>query len=170
MAISIFKTITHSAKETQKLGKRLGRVLKKGDVVVLFGDLGSGKTTMIQGIGWGLGLDKNVYINSPSFVILKQYQAKLAIYHFDLYRLRNFEELKEIGYPDLFCSNGVALVEWAEKIKKYLSEYIMIKMKYISPNERSIEVSYSKNFDKNPEKNPANFLMKKIKKRMIIGN
>ncbi len=138
MAISIFKTITHSAEETQELGKKLGSSLKKGDMVALFGELGSGKTTIIQGITSGLGVSKDIYVNSPSFVILKQYQGRFPVYHFDLYRLNGFRELTEVGYPDLLDNKGVVLIEWAEKIEEYLERYIKIEMEYIGPNERKI--------------------------------
>ena len=140
MAISIFKTITHSAEETQELGKKLGSSLKKGDIVALCGELGSGKTTIIQGITSGLGVSKDIYVNSPSFVILKQYSGKFPIYHFDLYRLKDFRELIEIGYPDLFHNKGVMLIEWAEKIEEYLERYIKIEMKYVSLEEREIRI------------------------------
>ncbi|MCD6093423.1 MAG: tRNA (adenosine(37)-N6)-threonylcarbamoyltransferase complex ATPase subunit type 1 TsaE [Candidatus Omnitrophica bacterium] len=143
MAIDTFETITHSPQETQELGKKIAGSLKKGDIVALFGELGSGKTTMIQGISWGLGVSKDIYVNSPSFVILKEYRGKFPIYHFDLYRLKDFSELTEIGYPDLLDNKGVVLIEWAEKIEKYLSEYIRIEMKYVSLNEREIGISYS---------------------------
>ncbi|MCK4859291.1 MAG: tRNA (adenosine(37)-N6)-threonylcarbamoyltransferase complex ATPase subunit type 1 TsaE [Candidatus Omnitrophica bacterium] len=138
--MNTFETITHSAQETQELGKRISRSLKKGSIVALFGELGAGKTTIIQGIGWGLGLPQKTYINSPSFVLLKQYAGKFPIYHFDLYRLKDFEELKEIGYPDFFHNSGVVLIEWAERIEKYLEKCIRIEMKYLNLEKREIKV------------------------------
>ncbi|OQX53837.1 MAG: tRNA (adenosine(37)-N6)-threonylcarbamoyltransferase complex ATPase subunit type 1 TsaE [Candidatus Omnitrophica bacterium 4484_213] len=140
MAIDTFETITRSPQETQELGKKFAVSLKKGDIVALFGELGSGKTTMIQGISWGLGVSKDIYVNSPSFVILKEYQGKFPIYHFDLYRLKNFCELTEIGYPDLLDNKGVVLIEWAEKIEKYLDRYIKIEIRYVNLEERRIAI------------------------------
>ena len=138
----MFSTITHSSQETQELGKKIGKSLRKGDIVALCGELGSGKTTIVQGITLGLGVSKDIYVNSPSFVILKQYQGRFPVYHFDLYRLNDFRELTEIGYPDLLDNKGVVLIEWAEKIEKYLDRYIKIEMEYIGPNEREVTIFY----------------------------
>ncbi|RKY39948.1 MAG: tRNA (adenosine(37)-N6)-threonylcarbamoyltransferase complex ATPase subunit type 1 TsaE [Candidatus Omnitrophota bacterium] len=143
MVINILRTITHSPEETKGLGEKLAERLREGDIVALLGELGSGKTTIIQGIVKGLGGPAQS-VSSPSFVILKQYKGRFLIYHFDLYRIKDFSELIEVGYPDFFYTKGVVLIEWAEKVEEHLKEYMKIKMEYISPQERRIEVSMVK--------------------------
>lgn len=105
----------HSASvaETQRLGKRLGGLLRAGDIVLLTGDLGAGKTALTQGIGRGLGIAQT--INSPTFTILKEYEGRLPLYHFDLYRIEDPEELLALGFDRYFEGEGVCVVEWAER-------------------------------------------------------
>ena len=124
-----FVYISQSPEGTKKLGKKLGKLLQGGDLVALNGDLGTGKTCLIQGIA--VGLNSRDYASSPSFSIIKEYSGDKPIYHFDLYRLTKPEELEDLGYEEYFYGDGVTLIEWAEKIKHYLPEnrlLIRIKM------------------------------------------
>jgi tRNA threonylcarbamoyladenosine biosynthesis protein TsaE len=91
----------------------LGALLQPGDMILMTGDLGAGKTTLTQGIGAGLGVSG--VINSPTFTILKEYQGRLSLYHFDLYRIESPEEINALGFEDYFESDGVSVVEWAER-------------------------------------------------------
>ncbi len=102
-----------SLEETQRLGMLLGSLAQAGDVILLDGDLGAGKTAFTQGIGRGLGIDST--INSPTFTILKEYQGRLPLYHFDLYRIDDPEEVASLGFDDYFDGAGVCVVEWAER-------------------------------------------------------
>ena len=102
-----------SVAATHRLGERLGRMLRAGDTVLLSGDLGAGKTALTQGIGRGLGIAQT--INSPTFTILKEYQGRLPLYHFDLYRIEDPEELLTLGFEDYFEGEGVCVVEWADR-------------------------------------------------------
>lgn len=104
---------TRSAEETRILGERFSRQLGRGDVVALMGDLGSGKTCLIQGICRGLGV-KGV-VNSPSYTIVNEYVGRCPIYHLDFYRLRGREDLLALGYEEYFFGDGICLIEWAEK-------------------------------------------------------
>lgn len=104
---------TSGAEETQKVGMELGAHLLPGTVVGLIGALGSGKTCLAQGICRGLGVEE--YVTSPSFVLIHEYEGRLPVYHFDLYRLREAEELFDLGYEEYFYGDGVCLVEWAER-------------------------------------------------------
>lgn len=104
---------SHSPAETQQLGARLGRLLEPGDVVLLHGDLGAGKTAFTQGIGEGLGVRERV--NSPTFTLLKEYSGRMPLYHFDLYRIEDAEELYTLGFEGYFIGEGVCVVEWAER-------------------------------------------------------
>jgi len=124
-----FVYISQSPEGTKNLGKKLGKLLQGGDLVALNGDLGTGKTCLIQGIA--IGLNSRDYVSSPSFSIIKEYSGDKPIYHFDLYRLTKPEELEDLGYEEYFYGDGVTLIEWAEKIKHYLPEsrlLIRIKM------------------------------------------
>lgn len=105
--------ITQSAAETIELGRALARRLKSGDVVAFFGELGSGKTTMIKGIAAGLGVTETV--RSPSFVIVTEYRGRVPVYHIDLYRLEGLSALDGVGLEDYLGGDGVCLVEWAER-------------------------------------------------------
>ncbi|MCX5680536.1 MAG: tRNA (adenosine(37)-N6)-threonylcarbamoyltransferase complex ATPase subunit type 1 TsaE [Candidatus Omnitrophica bacterium] len=112
--------ISKSVKETLSLGEKLARRLKKGDFVALVGDLGSGKTILTKGIAKGLGVKNARYVNSPTFVIIKEYKGKLPLYHFDLYRLDHPGSLDAENFEEYFYGDGVTVVEWADKIKGLL--------------------------------------------------
>ncbi|MBK5252870.1 MAG: tRNA (adenosine(37)-N6)-threonylcarbamoyltransferase complex ATPase subunit type 1 TsaE [Peptostreptococcaceae bacterium] len=108
-------------KETREYGLKLAKMLKPGDVVALIGDLGTGKTTLTKYIAEGLGIKENV--NSPTFTIVKEYQSgRIPLFHFDVYRIENEEELFEIGADEYFYGNGVCVVEWADKVIDSLPE------------------------------------------------
>lgn len=135
------KFITTNREETMKLGRGLARGFKAGQLVALIGELGSGKTTLVKGIAEGLGVRDSRYVNSPTFVIIKEYTGKLPLYHFDVYRLGCPDELEAIGYEEYFYGPGVCVVEWADKIKNLLPKsYIEIKIEIVNENERKITI------------------------------
>lgn len=124
---------------TNKFGYFLGTLLKRGDVVSLNGDLGSGKTTLTKAIGTGMGIES--YITSPTFTIINEYPGDIYLYHFDTYRLEAVEEAEDLGFDDYLFGQGVCVVEWAEKIEKFLpEETIYIKIDYLGENERELEI------------------------------
>ena len=112
--------ISNSVEETIGIGKRLAAKLKRGDCVALVGDLGSGKTVLTKGIAEGLGVKNPRYVNSPTFVIIKEYKGKLPLYHFDLYRLDHPGMLDSCNFEEYFYGDGVSVVEWADKIRGLL--------------------------------------------------
>ena len=115
---------TYGADETFALGERIGRNAQKGEVYCLNGDLGTGKTVFTQGFAKGLGIQGPV--NSPTFTILQQYDdGRLPLYHFDVYRIGDVEEMEEIGYEDCFYGEGVSLIEWAGLIEEILPEHVI---------------------------------------------
>ena len=115
---------TYGADETFALGERIGRNAQKGEVYCLNGDLGTGKTVFTQGFAKGLGIMGPV--NSPTFTILQQYDdGRLPLYHFDVYRIGDVEEMEEIGYEDCFYGEGVSLIEWAGLIEEILPEHVI---------------------------------------------
>ena len=106
---------TYGSEETYRMGEEMGRKAEPGDVYALSGDLGTGKTVFAQGFAAGLGISG--YVNSPTFTILQVYEeGRLPLYHFDVYRIEEPEEMEEIGYEDYFYGDGVTLIEWAELI------------------------------------------------------
>ena len=107
--------------DTYELGKRLGEDCKPGDIVLLNGDLGVGKTVFTKGFGKGLGIEEP--ISSPTFTIMQIYeQGRIPLYHFDVYRIADPEEMDEIGYEDYFYGDGVCLIEWAELIAELIPQ------------------------------------------------
>jgi tRNA threonylcarbamoyladenosine biosynthesis protein TsaE len=131
------KFLSHSQKQTQRLGIRLGELAQAGDVFLLTGNLGSGKTCLTQGIAWGLGVTE--YAFSPSFVIMREYHGRLPLYHIDFYRLDNIEEIADLGLDEYLYGKSVCVVEWAEKgISVLPKEHLLINLSYTSDTERSI--------------------------------
>ena len=134
------EVITQSPGETQKLGQKIGSDLKSGKlkkrIICLYGDLGSGKTTFIQGLAKGLGIKKR--ITSPTFVFVKKYQP--SFYHVDLYRIEKLEETKGLGLGEIFSDpQAITAVEWAEKIKEILpKKRINLWFNYLNQNERKV--------------------------------
>ena len=137
------KTLTtHSAAETQALGAELGLSLAPGELIAFRGDLGSGKTCMIQGICRALEVVD--YVTSPTFMLINEYAGRLKgedlpVYHFDLYRLRGAEELEDLGAEEYFYGRGVCLVEWAERADGLLpANSREVWMEYVGDDERRI--------------------------------
>jgi tRNA threonylcarbamoyladenosine biosynthesis protein TsaE len=137
--MSNLSLVSHSPEETQKLGIRLGELAQAGDVFLLVGDLGTGKTCLTQGIAWGLGIQE--YALSPSFVIIRELKGRLPLYHIDLYRLDHIEESIDLGLDDYLYGRGVCVVEWAEKALSILpQENLLIQIEYLADTERSLHL------------------------------
>ena len=110
---------SYKAQDTFEIGRQLGEKAKPGQVICLFGDLGAGKTVFAKGFAEGLGI--NEPINSPTFTIIQEYEeGRMPLYHFDVYRIEEVEEMYEIGYEDYFYGNGVCIIEWANIIEEIL--------------------------------------------------
>src|SRR3972149_3020968 len=126
--------------ETRELGRKIGEGLKAGDVVALVGELGTGKTLFTQGIVQGL--EVKGYVKSPSFTIVNKYEGSLPIYHLDLYRLGNVNEIYELGIEEYLYGDGVCIIEWAEKAYSFLPHgYLLIKFFYTGERTRKIEIT-----------------------------
>ena len=132
------KLISHNLSETQAIGEKLGEMAEAGDLFLLSGNLGAGKTTLTQGIARGLGsLD---YALSPTFVLMRELQGRLPLYHIDLYRLDRIEEISDLGLDDYLYGSGLCVIEWAEKGLAVLpAEHLLIKIEYLSDTSRSFE-------------------------------
>lgn len=127
---------SYCEEDTLALARKLGEATNKGDVFCLIGDLGVGKTVFSKGFAEGMGIEE--HITSPTFTIVHQYEGRLPLYHFDVYRISDPDEMDEIGYEEYFYGEGVCLVEWANIIP----EIIPLSAKYIT-----IEKDLEKGFD-----------------------
>lgn len=114
------KHISQSYEETLAIARSFAETLKAGDTVCLYGGLGAGKTAFVQGLAEGLGIDEPV--TSPTFTIVNEYYGRLPLYHFDVYRIADADEMYEIGYDEYVYGDGVSVIEWSELIGEILPE------------------------------------------------
>lgn len=137
------KVILKNTEETENLGKKIAESLKPGTVIALKGPLGAGKTTLAQKIAKGLGVSERM--SSPTFTIVQEYESgRLPLYHFDVYRVSDEDELFEIGFDEYLHSNGVCLIEWADLIEDILpDDAIWISLSYgEDEDERVCEIDW----------------------------
>jgi len=131
--------ITNNEAETVSEGEKLGRTLSAGAVVALCGELGAGKTAFTRGLATGLGITANV--SSPTFTIVNEYPGKTPLFHFDMYRLDNEDELFDIGWDDYLERGGVCAVEWSEKAPgAFLSDAIIVRIENLGGDMRRLEI------------------------------
>ena len=127
--------------QTLHWGKLLGMLLDRGDVVALMGQLGAGKTTLTQGIAYGLGVGNDCYVTSPTFTIINEYKGRMPVYHLDFYRIESPLEFGNLGLEEYLPGDGVTIVEWAEKLEGFLpKEYLMIILEYADHNVRKVNM------------------------------
>ncbi|MDO5095896.1 MAG: tRNA (adenosine(37)-N6)-threonylcarbamoyltransferase complex ATPase subunit type 1 TsaE [Peptostreptococcaceae bacterium] len=149
---------TNNVDKTMEIGKLLGSFLQNGDCICLDGDLGAGKTHLTKGIALGLGILED--ITSPTFTIVQEYDAAIRLFHFDVYRLSDEQELYEIGFSDYLKGNGALVIEWASNVKNLLP-----------PDRLEIHLSYT---DKADERildiratgNQSEILLEKLEKSL----
>ena len=129
---------THSAEETRALGAKLAAQLRRGDVVLLRGDLGAGKSEFARGVARGLGVTGPV--PSPSFTILNVYdEGRMPLYHFDWYRIHDSDEIGEMGFEEQIGGDGIALIEWSEQAPEYVPNRALdISIRAVDENTREI--------------------------------
>ncbi|MBI5188944.1 MAG: tRNA (adenosine(37)-N6)-threonylcarbamoyltransferase complex ATPase subunit type 1 TsaE [Nitrospirae bacterium] len=132
------RLLSKGPEETKDIGFRLGRFLKGGDVVALYGELGSGKTTMVKGIANALGIEEREIV-SASFTMIVEYSTTPPLFHIDLYRIEKDAELDEIGLQNYIGGEGISVIEWAEKAGRELPEdAIWVELKSVSETMREI--------------------------------
>lgn len=135
--------ISKSIDDTYAAAALLAMQLKRGDVVCLSGDLGSGKTTFTQGLAKALKIDPRK-VCSPTFVILNIYEGKMPLFHFDLYRLERPEDIHGIGYEEFFYGQGIAVVEWPERLGSLMpKEYWSVILEHVDETQRKITITAS---------------------------
>ena len=133
--------LSKSAQETINFAARFAKRLKAGDTIGLFGNLGSGKTTFTKGLAKGLGVEDARYVNSPTFVLIKEYEGRIPLYHFDLYRLDSLKDIEDLGFDDYLSSDGVMVIEWADKAEGLLPKgYFRVELITKKQDQRLIKV------------------------------
>lgn len=132
--------ITKNEEETYELASKIAAGLIGGEIIILEGELGAGKTTFTKGLAKALGVTEE--ITSPTFIMMKEYEGRLKLYHFDLYRIEDECELEELGFSDYMYNEGVCVIEW-NKFKKFPVPPIHIKIEYIDENSRSFDVEWT---------------------------
>lgn len=141
--------LTYSEEQTEQLGRELAARLAPGMVVGLVGPLGAGKTRLVKAIAHALGVDRDE-VNSPTFVLIQEYAARIPLYHFDTYRLGDLEEFLDLGAEELMSGDGVCLIEWANRFESVMpSETLWIEIRLVSPTVREWEF---RGAGKNPER------------------
>jgi tRNA threonylcarbamoyladenosine biosynthesis protein TsaE len=134
--------ISHSEAQTRRLGERLGELLVGGEVIALQGELGSGKTRWVQGIGEGMQVGQPV--TSPSFTLVNEYRGRLPLYHVDLYRVEEPAEAVAFGLEDYLYGDGVCVIEWAERVAQVLPpDYLWITFRHLDDTKRRITMRAS---------------------------
>jgi tRNA threonylcarbamoyladenosine biosynthesis protein TsaE len=134
--------ITRSVHQTQRLGECLGRLCRPDTVLALTGDLGCGKTTLVQGLARGLDVPADYYITSPTYTWINEYPGRMPLFHADLYRLTAPEEIEDIGLPEIFHAGGTLAVEWADRIEGLLPDRrLTLSMETVEDTLREIRVS-----------------------------
>ncbi|GIN99293.1 tRNA (adenosine(37)-N6)-threonylcarbamoyltransferase complex ATPase subunit type 1 TsaE [Siminovitchia terrae] len=151
-----YEIISSNPEDTLEVARRLGKILKPADVLLLEGDLGAGKTTFTKGLASGLGIKRNV--NSPTFTIIKEYHGRIPLYHMDVYRLG--DSFEDLGFDEYFYGDGVTVVEWAQFIEDQLPQsHLSLYIYHENQNQRRIvfqptgtryEALCEELFDENP--------------------
>ena len=142
------EVLSRSPQETQRLGEKLANYLRRGDIVCLNGELGSGKTTLVKGLAQGLQIDPRGVI-SPTFVLMNAYkgrlpaaQTHLPVYHFDLYRIENVQEIFFLDYEEYLYGEGVSVIEWADRLRELMpKEFLGVELLHQKDQSRLIRIS-----------------------------
>lgn len=135
----INRITTRNEEETLRTGADFSKLLKRGDVVLLQGELGSGKTRFVKGISIGLGIADEREVTSPSFTLLQRYEAQIPIYHMDYYRLSSFKEALGAGLDPFLYEDGVVLVEWGDKFPElFMEPHFKVEIRMIGEDTREI--------------------------------
>ena len=154
------KLTTHSLDETRALGKHIGKLLNAGITFALTGDLGSGKTSFVQGLAKGLDVSEKYYITSPTFTLINEYPGRFRLFHVDLYRIEDPLDIEELGFYEILNSGNIPAIEWADRLlDDFTSDYIDMKFKILDDESRIINIAAygHKNID----------LMKKLEKKIL---
>jgi tRNA threonylcarbamoyladenosine biosynthesis protein TsaE len=133
---------SHGVQETRALGRDIGAQLATGVILALTGDLGSGKTAFVQGLATGLQVPDAYYVTSPTYTLINEYPGRIALFHVDLYRIGDVEELEDTGLYDILPENNVTAIEWADRLPAdFLTEYLAVHFEIVQDEIREITIS-----------------------------
>ena len=133
---------THSLDETHALGQRIGKSFSNALVIALTGDLGSGKTSLVQGIAKGLDISDDYYITSPTYTFINEYPGRYPLYHVDLYRVESSDDLENICFDEILMDDAIVAVEWADKLPKdFLKERLQVCFESLGDTCRKIIIT-----------------------------
>lgn len=136
MAIAL---VLRTLEDTGKLGKKLGRISKPGDAILLHGPLGAGKTTLVQSIAQGLAVPPECYVTSPSFALLHEYPGRIPLYHIDCYRLENEDDVEQSGLIDYIVADGLTVIEWPDRLGEMVpAERLDIEIDPVAADARKV--------------------------------
>lgn len=131
---------TNSPEDTSAVGRRLGEACRGGEVILLEGDLGAGKTTLTQGIAAGLGVTGSVV--SPTFIILREYSGRLPLYHFDFYRLEGTGRAVDLEFDEYLAAGGVCVIEWASYAPELIPDgHLLVSLRAVGPEQRELTLT-----------------------------
>lgn len=136
--MEFWETTTESPEETRNLGRLLGKFATAGQVVLLNGDLGAGKTCFAQGVASGLAVSSASPVTSPSYTLLNIHYGRLPLYHFDLYRLSHVDDLADLGYDEFAEGDGLTLIEWADRMTDKLAASVAVFMQPLAARQRKL--------------------------------
>jgi tRNA threonylcarbamoyladenosine biosynthesis protein TsaE len=135
---------SRSPEDTQRFGELVGKHVTKGSVIALTGELGSGKTCLVQGIARGLGVPEYLYVTSPTYVLVNEYLGSLRLFHLDLYRIDDIDQLDDIGVDEMLGPDDVTVIEWAEKMGDVLPEQrLFVFISIIDDQTRDFHITAS---------------------------
>lgn len=130
-----------SEAETDDLGRRIAAAVEPGLVVALVGELGAGKTRLVRAVATALGADPDL-VNSPTFVLIQRYDARIPVFHFDTYRLRDADEFADLGPEEFFTDGGICFVEWADRVAEMIpDDHLRIDIETTGPTERTFRLT-----------------------------
>lgn len=133
--------VSRSEAETEILAARLANVLEPGTVVALVGNLGAGKTRLVRAVALALGVDSRA-VASPTFVLVHEYEGRLPVFHFDIYRLRDAADFLELGADEYFSAGGVCFVEWADRVESFLPpDHVLIEISATGESTREFRIT-----------------------------
>lgn len=139
--MNALKLTSRGVEQTLAIGRALGGAAQSNDVIAISGPLGAGKTVLVKGIAAGLGVQESRMVNSPTYVIVNEYDGRLHVYHVDVYRLGSPNELAALGFDEMCSSGGVVVVEWAERVRDLLPvDHLAISVQPSGQNERELTV------------------------------
>lgn len=136
-----YQITTHSVEETKTLGQIIGKTVTCGTVLALTGDLGSGKTSFVQGLAKGLEIPDDYYITSPSYTLINEYPGRFTLFHVDLYRISDPVDVEDIGLDEILNDHGIIAIEWADRMEpERLSDYINMQFEIMGDKTRKISI------------------------------